>query len=162
MARSLARLRRLAHLMDDRFQLPLVKTRIGLDPIIGLIPGGGDWATWVVSVYIFWEALRLGASSGLLWRMAANVTVDLVAGYVPAVGDLVDIAFKANKRNVDLLFETFGARTLPDSGEVVVPSEALARRHRGLRRWLVGAGLLLLLLGFAALPLLLLAWYLRS
>ncbi|MFW5741567.1 MAG: DUF4112 domain-containing protein [Myxococcota bacterium] len=157
--RTLARLQRLARLMDDQFELPIIKKRVGLDPLIGLIPGAGDWATWLVSVYIFWEALRLGASTSLLVRMAANVTVDLVAGYVPAVGDVVDAAFKANKRNVDLLFKSFGVRQVPGTDRVEVGRESRIRRAKGAGRWVVGGLLLLGLLAIAAAPFVLVGWF---
>ena len=75
---SLKRLDRIALLMDDQFEIPIIKKRIGLDPIIGLIPGGGDWVVWFVSVYVFWEAARLGAPLPLLVRMASNIAVDLL------------------------------------------------------------------------------------
>ena len=142
--------------MDDQFELPLVRWRIGLDPIIGLIPGGGDWAMWCVSVYIFWEAARLGAPLGLLGRMAANIALDLLGGYVPAVGDLFDAAFKANRRNVELVRAHFGAR--PELGSplpVKLPEGALEPRPRAAR-YAVGALLTLALLALASGPVVLL------
>lgn len=149
----LGRLNRLARLMDEQFELPLIRYKIGLDPLIGLIPGGGDWATWVVSVYIFWQAVVLGAPRGLLLRMTGNLIVDLVTGYVPGVGDVVDAAFKANRRNVDLLNAHFGAN---ERGELPVgeASEALveARQKHRLGRYLLGGVIVLVLLALAAAP----------
>lgn len=129
--RSLKRLDGLAHLMDDQFELPIIKTRIGLDPIIGLIPGGGDWVVWFVGIYIFWEAVRLGAPMHLLLRMASHIGVDLLGGYVPVVGDIFDVMYRSNKRNVELLRGHYGAR--PELGSplpVTLPRRAIKSLER--------------------------------
>jgi len=126
--RSLGRLRSLARLMDDQFELPIVKVRIGLDPLIGAIPGGGDWVTWLVSIYILWEAMRLGAPVPELLKMAWNLTLDVLVGYVPVVGDLADVAIKANRKNVDLVFEHFEVvPNVSQPGIIVVPPSALQK-----------------------------------
>lgn len=130
------RLDHIARLMDDQFEIPLTGRRVGLDPIIGLIPGGGDWAVWFVSVYIFFEAARLGAPPRLLARMAANIAVDLLGGYVPVAGDLFDAVFKANMRNVLMLREYYGSTPelgaafpdpLPEHIRLRAPTPALVR-----------------------------------
>ena len=100
-AERLSRLRRLAQLQDSRFSL--LGIRFGWDAIIGLIPGIGDAITTAMSAYVVTEAARLGASRPLLARMGVNVLIDFVLGAVPLIGDLADITFKANLRNVDLL-----------------------------------------------------------
>ena len=126
--RALTRLDRIAHLMDDQFELPLIKRRVGLDPIIGLIPGGGDWVVWFVSVFIFLQAFKLGVPNRLLLQMALHIAIDLLGGYVPGVGDLFDAAYKANKRNVQLVRAHFGAA--PELGSalpITLPERALAR-----------------------------------
>jgi len=97
------RLERLAWLLDDSILLPGLNTRIGLDGILGLIPGLGDLISAAISTYIVAEANRLGASRAILIRMCGNVLIDTVVGSVPLVGDLFDFGFKANKRNVHLL-----------------------------------------------------------
>lgn len=126
--RSLGRLNSLARLMDDQFEVPVLKVRLGLDPLIGAIPGGGDWVTWLVSIYILWEAMRLGAPIPVLLKMAWNLSLDLLAGYIPIVGDLADVAIKANRRNVDLVLAHFGASGQPSQPEIiVVPTTAMAR-----------------------------------
>ena len=163
--RTLGRLDRLARLMDDQFELPVLGYRVGLDPLLGLIPGGGDWATWVVGVYIFWESLRLDAPKGILTRMVANLTIDLIAGYVPALGDLFDAAFKANRRNVDLLLDFYGANT--GAKEPRLPTDLPARvdDHRGtskLVRYLAGLVVVLVLFAIAALPIVLLWWVIKG
>ena len=95
-------LRRLARLMDSSFTLP-GGFRIGLDGIIGLIPGVGDAVGAIVSTYIVVQSARLGASTPYLMRMMLNIVVDTVIGVVPVVGDIFDFAWKANERNMKLL-----------------------------------------------------------
>ena len=97
------RVERLAILMDSAFRIPGTGIRFGADNVLGLIPGVGDVAAFGVSAYVVYEAPRLGAPQSVLGRMAANVAVDTVVGSIPIVGDLFDVAFKANRRNVDLL-----------------------------------------------------------
>ena len=101
LAKRLSRLRRLAQLQDSRFSL--LGIRFGWDAVIGLIPGIGDVATTAMATYVVTEAARMGASRPLLARMGVNVLIDFVLGATPLIGDLADIAFKANLRNVDLL-----------------------------------------------------------
>ncbi len=163
--RTLGRIDRLARLMDDQFELPVVGWRVGLDPIIGLIPGGGDWATWVAGVYIFWESLRLGAPRRILTRMVINLTIDLVVGYVPALGDVFDAAFKANRRNVDLLLEFYGAKRGDNTPRL--PSDLPARvdeerEKAGVLRYLGGLIVVLLLFALAAVPILVLWWLIKG
>ena len=159
--RSLTRLQRLAKLMDDQFELPIVRYRIGLDPIIGLIPAGGDWVTWAVSVYIVWEALRLGVPIKVLAQMGAQLSVDLIAGYVPGVGDIADVFIKANKRNVQLLFDHFDAEipsaTHPE--RIEVPQTALTKpQSHPIPRYLFGLALILFLFALATVPIVVLWW----
>lgn len=101
-ARTAARLRSLTRVLDGAITLP-GGFRIGLDGIIGLIPGFGDTAGAAMSSYIILSAARLGASSITLFRMVLNVLIDAVFGMVPVIGDLFDFAWKANERNMRLL-----------------------------------------------------------
>lgn len=96
------RLKTLGHLMDESIRLP-GGYRIGWDGIIGLIPGLGDVAGLAVSAYIIAESARMGAPKSVLMRMSANAAIDVILGAVPVIGDLFDFAFKANRRNLDLL-----------------------------------------------------------
>lgn len=89
--------------MDDGIGIPGTGLRIGLDPIIGLVPGVGDVAGAVVSFSILVAAARRGVSRYTLTRMAVNVALDAVLGAVPLVGDVLDAAWKANVRNLALL-----------------------------------------------------------
>lgn len=100
---KLARLRRIARLMDSAVGLPGTRFRLGLDGLFGLAPVAGDAASAAVALYIIWEARRLGASPSLVARMLGNVALDAFGGSVPLLGDLFDMGFKANIRNVDLL-----------------------------------------------------------
>ena len=88
--------------MDESIRLP-GGYRIGWDGIIGLIPGLGDIAGLAVSAYIIAEAARLGAPKSVLLRMSANTAIDTVLGAIPLLGDLFDLAFKANRQNLRLL-----------------------------------------------------------
>ena len=112
----IARLERLAHNMDSRYRVPGTRIRFGWDSIIGLVPGVGDVATLGPAGYILLEAHRMGAPTGLKLRMAANSGIDWVVGSIPIVGDLLDVGLKANRRNVALLRDHFGAPdTMADS-----------------------------------------------
>jgi hypothetical protein len=104
---ELRRLERLAHLMDTRFRIPGTSIRFGLDGLVGLVPGIGDAAALLPAVYLVARARGLGVPPELQLRMAGNVALDLLIGAVPLVGDIADIRFKANTRNVRLLREHF-------------------------------------------------------
>ncbi len=100
--RRLARLRRLAWLMDGAFRLPGSRFRFGLNSVIGLPPGVGDAALGAISLYIVYEAWQLGLPRTALARMLGNIAIETAAGSVPIAGDLFDVAFKANLRNMDI------------------------------------------------------------
>src|SRR5918999_2546085 len=97
------RLARLAWLLDNSIPLPGTRFRIGIDAIIGLVPGLGDLLGVLLSSYIVREAARLGAPPSVLTRMAFNVAPEGLVGLVPVVGDVFDAAWKANQRNLVLL-----------------------------------------------------------
>ena len=99
----LKRVRLLSRLLDEQFRIPGTRYRVGLDGLLGLIPGVGDAAGALLSTYILYEAMRLGAPSTVLLRMVANIGIDTVGGAIPVVGDIFDIAWKANKKNAALL-----------------------------------------------------------
>ena len=102
-ARRLARLRRLAWLMDGAFRLPGSKFRFGLNSLLGLPPGAGDALLGLISLYIVYEGYRLGVSRADLARMVGNVAIETAIGSVPVAGDLFDVAFKANLRNLSII-----------------------------------------------------------
>jgi len=100
---SLRRARAVAKVLDDAFAIPGTKFRVGVDPLVWLVPGLGDLLGGAASVYILLEAARAGASATVLIRMAINVGIDTLVGSIPVVGDLFDFAWKSNARNVRLL-----------------------------------------------------------
>lgn len=126
-------LERLSHLLDRVIRLP-GNFRIGLDGLIGLIPGIGDAAGALLGFYIVSRASALGLPKTVLVRMMLNVGVDTVVGAVPLLGDLFDFAFKANTRNIDLM-----RRALADG------------KHEKRTSALVLGGVLLAIVLFAAL-----------
>jgi hypothetical protein len=97
------RVRMLGKLLDNSIPIPGTPWKIGLDPIIGLIPGIGDLVGAALSGYIILEAARANASTLTLARMLMNVGIDTLVGAVPALGDVFDAAWKANTKNVALL-----------------------------------------------------------
>ena len=112
----------LAKLMDAQFRVPGTSFRFGLDGIIGLIPGAGDLSTFAVSGYLLWVMAKNGASGFVLARMVLNVVIDAVMGAVPFFGDLFDIAFKANMRNMKLMQEHYQeGRHQGSATKVIVP-----------------------------------------
>jgi Domain of unknown function (DUF4112) len=101
-ARRLRRLQRVAWVLDRLIPLGK-KWRIGLEPIIGLIPGIGDWLGGLLSTYIVYEAACLGLPWGILGLMMINVAAESILGVVPVAGDLFDVVWQANMRNLRLV-----------------------------------------------------------
>ncbi len=99
----LERLRRLGYLLDNSIPIPGTKFRVGLESIIGLVPGVGDLVGGGFSLYIILQAARMGVPASLLTRMGWNLLVDVAVGAVPVLGDLFDAGYKANLRNLALL-----------------------------------------------------------
>jgi hypothetical protein len=97
------RVRVLARLLDNSIPIPGTPWKVGLDPIVGLIPGIGDLVGAVLSGYIVLEAVRAEVPTLTLLRMVVNVGIDTLLGAVPAVGDVFDAAWKSNTMNVGLL-----------------------------------------------------------
>lgn len=100
---ELERLATLAALLDNRFRIPGTNIRFGLDALIGLIPYAGDLISLLVSGFLMLLMVRHGASPLLVLRMLGNYLIDTAVGTIPVLGDLFDIGFKANRRNVELL-----------------------------------------------------------
>ena len=103
----IARLRKLAWLIDGAFKLPGTQFRFGLNSVIGLTPAAGDALLTGISLYIVYEAHKLGLPRWKLARMLKNVAIEAAAGAVPIVGDFFDVAFKANLRNLAILEDHF-------------------------------------------------------
>ena len=96
-------LQRFAYWMDEGIRLPGTRLRVGLDPIIGLVPGFGDVAGAALAAWILLEAVRRGVSRFTLGRIAFNIALDAFLGSIPLVGDAFDAVWKANLRNVALI-----------------------------------------------------------
>jgi hypothetical protein len=92
---------RMAGWLDNRFRIPGTPIRFGIDSLLGLIPGVGDVTTGAFSCFIIYQGYRLGVRKRTLLRMTKNVVLDTVIGSVPLIGDLFDIGWKANLRNVE-------------------------------------------------------------
>ena len=121
--RRLDRLRQVGWILDSRFRIPGTRIRFGIDMIIGLVPGLGDLIAGVLSLYIIAESARLGVPRSLLARMGWNVAVDTFVGEIPILGDLFNVAWKANMRNLALLEQYLrqpGASAKANRGFVVV------------------------------------------
>jgi hypothetical protein len=127
---------RIAWLMDR--SIPIGSYRIGLDGILGLLPGGGDLIGALVSGVVIVRAFQAGLPKSAIARMMANIAIDAALGVVPIAGDLFDFAFKANVRNLEIF------------------RSATARRREPLRDWAFVAGIALLFLAILAIPIVLL------
>lgn len=103
----IARLDKLATVLDIAFRIPFTKFRFGVDSLIGFAPGLGDLITTGLSLWIVHEAYQLGAPRPVLMRMLGNVAVDGLIGVVPVAGDVFDVLWRANRRNVRILREHF-------------------------------------------------------
>ena len=97
------RLRRLSHLLDNVISIPGTGYRIGIDPILGLLPGGGDTVAGALGAYIVVEAAIMGLPRQVIGQMVGNILFDSLIGTIPVLGDLFDVAWKANVKNIALL-----------------------------------------------------------
>jgi hypothetical protein len=97
------RIEALEKLLENSFTLPVLNRPIGLDAIVGLVPGIGDAVTAAMGLYLVWEARNLGMPKWKLWRMVGNVGIDTLLGAVPVAGDLFDFLYRSNTRNVKII-----------------------------------------------------------
>jgi hypothetical protein len=132
------RIRTLARVLDSAMTIPGTGIRIGVDPILGIIPVVGDLAGAALSGYIVLASARLGAPASTLIRMVINIAIDTVVGSVPVLGDMFDVGWRSNMRNADLLESHLGG-------------SVQSRRANRLVVAGVIAGLLLLAVGATAL-----------
>jgi hypothetical protein len=102
------RLTVLTQLMDGLFEIPIIRRKFGLDPLIGLVPVIGDLIPAAIGLYLVFEARELGASRWLMARMVGNLLLDLLVGAVPVLGDVFDFMFRAHHRNLKLLQKELG------------------------------------------------------
>lgn len=126
--------------LDDKFRIPGTNLRFGLDSLLGLLPVGGDALGAVATISLFYLAVQQGVPRPVLLRMALNVGIDALIGSVPILGDLFDLVWKANRKNLQLIEQNAARHGAP-------PSKAALWKDR-----LVLAGIVLLVLSFLALP----------
>ena len=124
--RTRDRLARFARLMDTAFTIPLTGIRVGLEPILGVVPVFGDVLGKGLSAYIVYKAWQLGVPPARLARMLGNIAIDLAIGTVPIVGDIGDIFWRASKYNVRILDEHL-ERMLALEGRK--PADAVSRKR---------------------------------
>lgn len=129
-------LERLSWLLDDLFRVPVIGWRVGLDALVGLIPGVGDTATTLASLYILTSAVRYRVPKITLLRMGLNLGIDYAMGALPLVGDLFDAWWKSNQKNIELMRKR----------ATVSASEA---REGEISDWLFVGLIILLLVGLA-------------
>ena len=120
--RARERLITLTRLMDSAVDVPMLRTQIGLDALLGVVPVAGDLASAAIGLFMINEARELGASRWLLAKMLRNLVVDAAVGSVPLAGDVFDIYFRAHRRNLKLLQDELGEPFLES------PSGAVRRR----------------------------------
>jgi hypothetical protein len=97
-----ARIERVTHVLDELVPIPGTGQRVGLDPLIGLIPVAGDVVGALVGGWVIAEAARFGVPRVALARMVVNLLVDLAVGLVPFLGDLIDVVSRSNSANLEL------------------------------------------------------------
>lgn len=100
---TLARLDRFSYWTDSNIRVPFTKFRFGLSPLIGLIPGIGDFAGLILSLYVLYEARKVGADGKVQRKMIRNMLIEFVGGLTPVFGDAFDAVYKANTKNTELL-----------------------------------------------------------
>lgn len=93
----------MATILDDAVRVPGTNIRFGLDALLGLVPGVGDATTGVMAAYAMVMAAKLGAPPIVIARMAVNVLIDVATGTIPVLGDIFDVGWKSNRKNVNLL-----------------------------------------------------------
>lgn len=113
-------LERAAWLLDDAIRVPILNRRIGLDPLLGLLPGAGDTVAALMAATTLLSALKHGVPGITIARMGVNIALDYVIGLVPLLGDLGDFAFKANRRNLELLRRHALAQRKASPGDYLV------------------------------------------
>jgi hypothetical protein len=102
---KLLRLKLLSERLDDSIKIPGTNQKIGIDAIVGIIPILGDFIGVIFSTYIMYSGIKMGVSSKIVKKMAANIAIEFVIGSIPIIGDIFDALWKANKRNVELIEE---------------------------------------------------------
>ena len=102
---KLLRLKLLSKRLDDSIKIPGTNQKFGIDAIVGIIPILGDFIGVIFSTYIMYSGIKMGVSSKIVKKMAANIAIEFIIGSMPIIGDIFDALWKANKRNVELIEE---------------------------------------------------------
>jgi hypothetical protein len=122
-APTLKRLRQISKVLDNAITITGTQVGIGLDPILGLIPVGGDVLGLIFSLYIIIESARLGIWRGTLGGMVVNIIIDALVGAVTMLGNLFDFAWRANNYNITLLgdyLKSSGEKEKTDQGFIIL------------------------------------------
>jgi hypothetical protein len=101
--RTLERLDRFSYYTDNNIRIPFTRIRFGLSPLIGLVPVAGDFAGLILSLYVLYEARKVGASRKVQRKMIRNMLIEFVGGLLPVIGDAFDAVYKANTKNTAIL-----------------------------------------------------------
>ena len=144
-AQRLLALRKLATWLDSAFAVPGTNYRVGLDPILGLVPGLGDLVSPIFTLGILWQGRDLGIPRVVQLRMLFNVAIDALLGAVPFVGDLFDFVWKANVKNL-----------------VLLERYATHERKASAGDWLFVALMTVVVIAFAAIPFVIAGWLVSS
>jgi hypothetical protein len=107
----------IANLLDNKFMIPFTNIKFGVDFLIGLIPTVGDWMSYGISSILLFAVMRRGVGLGMLMRMMGNITLDATVGSIPILGDIFDLKYKANRRNVALLKQYYAENPNPPSAK---------------------------------------------
>ena len=137
-SRDVQRVRRVAQLLDTAIRIPGTRVRLGLDSLLGLVPGLGDAVGAGLSAYPVLIALRHRLPMPVLLRLLGNIGIDALFGVVPVLGDVFDVAFKANIRNQRLI-------------ERYADAPVRTERRSRVAVWVAGAGIVAIVVGVAAL-----------
>ncbi|HEY8399672.1 MAG TPA: DUF4112 domain-containing protein [Cytophagaceae bacterium] len=113
-------LEQFSRLLDSQFTIPGTKIRFGLDPIIGLIPGLGDAAGYILSFIMLAYMTKYGIGGKALFKMLGNILLDAIIGSIPVLGILFDVGYKANDRNVKILKEYYQEGKHQGSGKGII------------------------------------------
>ena len=141
--RARERLITLTRLMDSAVDVPLLRTKVGLDALLGVVPVAGDLLSAAIGVYLITQARELGASRWLQGKMIGNLVVDAAFGAVPLAGDVFDIYFRAHRRNLKPLQQHWANRFCDASDAVAqawsgagfrLPGRGALLRHRSVVR----------------------------
>jgi hypothetical protein len=97
------RIEGLERLLEGLIEVPLLGRKVGLDAIVGLVPGIGDAVTAAMGLYLVWEARNLDMPRWQVWRMLGNVGIDALVGAVPVAGDLFDFLYRSNTKNLKII-----------------------------------------------------------